>query len=194
MSIGMMLGEVERLDDQIARRRETLDERAREAGYASFGDMERELGTDLGPPDLWRGLLGAAGLADTAPSDTSARAQQALESFRMDLAEVQNLDRRRNSFLVEIHKKFSIPFACLVFILVGGPLGIRTRRGGFANMAIAVAFFITYYLFLIAGEQLADRRFVSPAFAMWLPNMVFGLVGIYLTVSVVGWGTSRGMR
>ena len=112
----------------------------------------------------------------------------------MDLSKIENLDRRRNSFLVEVHKKFSIPFACMVFILVGGPLGIRTRKGGFANMAIAVAFFITYYLFLIAGEQLADRRFVSPAFAMWLPNIVFGLVGIYLTVSVVGWGTSRGMR
>jgi len=107
---------------------------------------------------------------------------------------LQSLDRRIDSFKVEIHKKFSIPVACVVFVLVGGPLGIRTRKGGFANMAIAVAFFITYYLFLIAGEQLADRGFLSPFLSMWLPNLVFGALGVYLTVSVVGWGSSRGMR
>ena len=112
----------------------------------------------------------------------------------MDMTEVDNLQRRIGSYRVEIQKKFSIPFACVVFVLVGGPLGIRTRKGGFANMAIAVAFFIVYYLFLIAGEQLADRRFVSPMLAMWFPNLLFGLVGTYLTFSVVGWGPSRGMR
>jgi len=79
-------------------------------------------------------------------------------------------------------------------VLVGAPLGIRTRKGGFANVAIAVAFFIVYYFFLIGGEQLADRRLVSPALAMWMPNIFFGVMGISLTVSVVGWGPSRGMR
>ena len=77
---------------------------------------------------------------------------------------------------------------------IGAPLGIRTRRGGFANMAIAVAFFMIYYVFLIGGEQLADRGFLSPALAMWLPNLLFGVVGAYLTASVVGIGPSRGMR
>ncbi len=194
MNISMMLGEVHRIDEQIEKKNEKLDERARNAGYDSFPAMEKALGTQRSKPGLWKGLLGAVGLADNAPPDTTVKAQQALETFRMDLSEIKNLDRRRNSYMVEVHKKFSIPFACIVFILLGGPMGIRTRKGGFANMAIAVAFFITYYLFLIAGEQLADRRFISPAFAMWLPNLAFGLVGVYLTISVVGWGTSRGMR
>ena len=98
-------------------------------------------------------------------------------------------------FINALKYKFGILyFACVVFVLVGGPLGIRTRRGGFANMAIATAFFIVYYLVLIGGEQLADRLLLSPFVAMWFPNFLFGAVGVYLTVSVMGWGTSRGMR
>jgi lipopolysaccharide export system permease protein len=67
-------------------------------------------------------------------------------------------------------------------------------KGGFANMAIAVGFFLVYYLMLIGGEQLADRRLFSPLLAMWLPNLILGAIGVYLTASVMGIGPSRGMR
>jgi lipopolysaccharide export system permease protein len=68
------------------------------------------------------------------------------------------------------------------------------RRGGFANMAVAFGFFVVYYLLLIGGEQLADRRIVSPFLAMWFPNILLGAIGIYFTASIVGIGPSRGMR
>jgi lipopolysaccharide export system permease protein len=86
-----------------------------------------------------------------------------------------------NRYQVEIHKKISIPFACIVFVLMGAPLGVMTRRGGIAIAAIlSLIFFLLYYIFLIGGEELADVAIIPPFWAMWTPNIVLSLVGIYL--------------
>ena len=90
-----------------------------------------------------------------------------------------------NKYLVEIHKKFSIPFACLVFVLVGAPLGIMTKKGNFGVAAIISAVILTFYwIALIQGEKLADRLFISPFFGMWSFNIVLGLLGAYLTLKL----------
>ncbi len=87
-----------------------------------------------------------------------------------------------NRYAVEIQKKYSIPFACVVFLFLGVPLGIRTRKGGVAvATAVSILFFVVYYMFLVAGEELADRGYVSPIWALWLPNIVFFVIGIILT-------------
>jgi lipopolysaccharide export system permease protein len=83
---------------------------------------------------------------------------------------------------VEVQKKFSIPAACLVFVLVGAPLGMRARKSGIAVAFLSILFFVFYYLCLAGGEELADRRILSPWFAMWAPNLVLGAIGVYLTL------------
>jgi lipopolysaccharide export system permease protein len=89
--------------------------------------------------------------------------------------------RRINAFLVEIYKKYSIPFACIVFVLIGAPLGVRAHRGGIGVAAsLSVLFFLVYWAFLIGGEDLADRGILTPAMAMWAPNLLLGAVGIIL--------------
>lgn len=97
------------------------------------------------------------------------------------------IDARRgeiNRFTVEYHKKFAIPVACIIFVLVGAPLAVRFPRGG-AGMVIAISLtvFAIYYMSLIGGESLGDRGRVPPWFGPWAPNIVFGLMGI--------WGLSR---
>ena len=80
-----------------------------------------------------------------------------------------------------MHKKFSIPFACIIFILVGAPLGIIVRNNGLSmSFTMSLGFFIIYWSFLIGGEELADRNLLSPLIAMWLPNILFMLIGIYM--------------
>ena len=89
--------------------------------------------------------------------------------------------RRADAYLVEVHKKFSIPFACVVFVLVGAPLGALVRvRGATLSISLSLVFFFAYWIFLIGGERLADRGFVSPGAAMWAPNLFFGLLGLLL--------------
>ena len=87
--------------------------------------------------------------------------------------------------LVEYHKKFSIPFSCIVFVLMGAPLAMRVRKGGATGgFGLSLLFFIFYYICLIGGEELGDRTVVPAWLSMWFPNMVLGILGIYLTVGV----------
>ena len=90
-------------------------------------------------------------------------------------------DKQIDTYEVEIYKKYSIPFACLVFTLIGAPLGYRVRRGGFGIAAgFSLFFFLLYWASLIGGEKLADRDIVSPFLGMWLVNVILGLFGLYL--------------
>jgi len=94
----------------------------------------------------------------------------------------ESMERSIGRFSVEIEKKYSIPFACIVFVLLGVPLGLSTRKGS-AGMALGVSLLVIllYYLFLIAGEHLADRRMMPPFLSMWLPNIVLTAAGVMLT-------------
>jgi lipopolysaccharide export system permease protein len=117
-------------------------------------------------------------------SATSAliRARMISTSTATYLFRLQNIERETDQYLVEIYKKYSIPFACIVFVLVGVPLGIMARKGGFGVAAtLSLGFFVLYWTCLIGGEKLADRNIVSPFVGMWIANILIGLMGAYLT-------------
>lgn len=91
-----------------------------------------------------------------------------------------------NQYAVEIHKKFAIPLACLVFVFIGAPLGIMARKGGVGTGTIySLFFFVVYWVGMIRGEVLADRLMVKPWVAMWSPNIILGLIGTFLVWRMV---------
>jgi lipopolysaccharide export system permease protein len=102
------------------------------------------------------------------------------------LTEEQNIKNKRrlaNSLLVEVHKKYALAVACIVFILMGAPLGVMARKGGMAmGLGLSLGFFVLYWAFLIGGEELADRQIVSAFWAMWSANILIGAAGIYMLV------------
>lgn len=97
--------------------------------------------------------------------------------------------RTMNKLGVEIHKKYSIPVACIIFVLLGVPLGLSTRQGN-AGIALGVSllFILVYYLFLLGGEQLADRGFLPAWLAMWSADILMGALGVYLTIRSINEG------
>ncbi|MGL1936786.1 MAG: LptF/LptG family permease [Fibrobacterales bacterium] len=98
------------------------------------------------------------------------------------LRRLKRQKERLSQYSVEIHKKFSIPVACVVFILIGGPLGIMARSGGIGTGVIySIFFFILYWTCLTGGERLADRLFIPAWLGMWAPNIILGVTGLYLT-------------
>lgn len=125
--------------------------------------------------------------ADFNKANAIYRIQDRLNSAKnilfADMQIVLSSEERIDSFMVEYHKKYSIPFACIVFVLIGAPLGIMTRKGGLGVAAsISVLFFLVYWAFLIGGEKLADRNIVTPFWGMWSANFLLGALGIFLTV------------
>ena len=89
--------------------------------------------------------------------------------------------RRAAGLSVEIHKKFALPVACVVFVLIGAPIGMRVRRAGPAVAFVSIGFFLFYYVCLIGGEELANRLLLPAWLAMWLANLVLGAAGLDLT-------------
>ena len=89
--------------------------------------------------------------------------------------------KKNNQTYVEIHKKIAIPFACLIFILIGIPLGIISKNGKFTiNIAISLAFIIIYWAFLNIGEFLADENKINPFIGIWSGNFFMGIFALYL--------------
>ncbi len=114
----------------------------------------------------------------------------ALTLARQSLANITNqmtiIDYNRqqiSQYLVEIHKKYSIPAACIVFVFLGVPLGIIARRGTFGIAAtFSLGFFVLYWAALMGGEKFADRGYIPPWLGMWLGNILLSILGIFLTI------------
>jgi len=84
---------------------------------------------------------------------------------------------------VELHKRRAIPFACIVFGLIGVPLGIQPRRSGRSyGFVFTILILLAYYVSVIAFEMLAVRRTVPAFWAGWSPTLIFGALGVYLLI------------
>ena len=134
---------------------------------------------------------------DNSPADTAVRSMRerieratsivvstrsSLESERMRRSSELTV---ANKYLVEIHKKYAIPFACLLFVFVGCPMGILTKGGSFGSSALlSLGFYVLYWISMIGGEKLADRGLLSPAIAMWVGNVTIGLIAVIVTLRV----------
>lgn len=107
---------------------------------------------------------------------------------------VQSYERRINMYEVEIQKKFALSLACLVFALLGPPIALRFPRSGIGlTIGVSLVVFAIYYVGLIAGESLANNLKASPIVSMWGANIIFGTIGVVLTLRMGRrGGTARG--
>jgi len=189
MSAGMMLTEVDSLRKKLQNARERiqqlLDERI---GLQIAADNTRRLEdlTSLSPDSIIAMRIDS--LAQIASEHRRLRQDIRVGMQRIDtqLRLIESYRRQINKYMSEVHKKYSIPVACIVFVLIGAPLGIMARHGGFAvGAGFSLFFFLVYWAGLIGGEELADRLIISPFFAMWTPNLVVGSLGLWLTIRTI---------
>jgi lipopolysaccharide export system permease protein len=84
---------------------------------------------------------------------------------------------------IEFQKRMSISYACLVFGLIGAPLGIRKGRSGkSAGIAISIGVILVYYLVLGTAAQFAESETLSPVAATWIPNGLITAAAIALLI------------
>jgi lipopolysaccharide export LptBFGC system permease protein LptF len=90
-------------------------------------------------------------------------------------------ERRHPHYLTEFHKKFSIPFAIFVFVLIGAPLGIRVKRSGkISGFSLSIALAVSYYLLFVMGETLGASGRIPAFLGVWIPNVLLGGLGCVL--------------
>jgi lipopolysaccharide export system permease protein len=126
-------------------------------------------------------------LKKSPPSFTRNMELQRLHSMqKMTSDRVEELKELISSLQVEYHKKFSISFAIIIFILIGIPLGLMTRTSGIGmSFSVSSVIFLIYYIALNAGEQLADKGNMPPFLSMWLSNIAFLIIAIFLIISSI---------
>ena len=112
---------------------------------------------------------------------TPGAREMSIPQLRARAAELEAQGIYPHSELFEIQKKFSIPFACLVFGLIGLALGASNRRDGkLASFVVGISVSFIYYVLLWLGQSLVRGHVVPPWVAAWLPNIALGGLGLLL--------------
>lgn len=103
-----------------------------------------------------------------------------LRKLGQDPSARKSVQMRMAQIWVELHKRLALPVAGLIFVLLGVPIAVITRRGGYGT-AFGVSFFVfvLYYIMLLSGEQLSNRG-VLPHPVIWFPNLLFVGLAVWL--------------
>lgn len=190
MSTGQLLTEASAVQDQLRGARIRLAARLSEAGYPPGAADWVESGGGL-PAALaaaWARFTGVR-----LPQWESLPPEQ-LSELTLSRIEISTVRKRLASLEVEVHKKYSLACACIVFVLVGAPLGVRVRRGGPTVGFLSLVFFLFYFIALVAGEAMAERLLLPAGFSMWAPNGVLAVLGLAWTWSACDLGWPRPAR
>ena len=155
--------------------------------FAEYSSEKRVREKDIG--ELWQGVgqirqnrQKLAAERDGLAASGAAGVDAVNRRRWLDTA-LQQSRREWRSHWVEIHKKFALPFICLVFVLVGIPLGTTTKKGGrTSGFTISLGIILVYYVLITAGEKMALDGRLSPFIGMWGPNIIFLLAGAYLFI------------
>ncbi len=118
--------------------------------------------------------------------------EMSIDDIREKMKEVRRTGGDPIPYEVEIHKRYAIPFTCIIFALIGVPLGIQPRRSGRSyGFILSILILLAYYISVTLSEIFAMRRTISPLLAGWTPNLLFCGLGIYLFVKAANESPSK---
>ena len=122
-------------------------------------------------------------LPDTAQLEKEALVGHRELSINLLLKQIKDFEKKglpTFAAKVELSKKFAIPFTCLLFGLLGAPLGIHSSRGGKSgSFATSVMVILLYYMGLIFAQNMGKSGQVEPYSSIWVPNIIIFFVIVY---------------
>jgi len=109
--------------------------------------------------------------------------EMSIDQIKRGIEELRKKGEDTADLEVSLHRLHALPFACIVFALIGVPLGIQPRRSAKSyGFVFSILIILAYYVSLIAFGMLAVRKMIPSFLAGWLPTMMFGSLGIYLLI------------
>ena len=122
-------------------------------------------------------------LPDTAQLEKEALVGHRELSINLLLKQIKDFENKglpTFAAKVELSKKFAIPFTCLLFGLLGAPLGIHSSRGGKSgSFATSIMVILLYYMGLIFAQNMGKSGQVEPYSSIWVPNIIIFFVIVY---------------
>lgn len=120
--------------------------------------------------------------AKTIASSMKARVSSLLNDAQYNAIIIQDNESYYNRHAIELHRKFTLSFACLIFFFIGAPLGAIIRKGGLGMpVVVSVLMFIVYYIIDTMGVKFARESVIDVWQGMWLSSFVLLPIGIFLT-------------
>jgi lipopolysaccharide export system permease protein len=164
-----------------------------ESGTLDSDEESRQLRLHLANGSIHQVAEGKYRRLDFKGYDLSVDLSKSIKNFRqneqdMTLTELRD-NLARGGFAkrltvdmgMEIHRRFALPFACIIFALVAMPLGIQNRRSGkAAGFSFSIAAILVYYIVQSVGRTLGEKEVLSGWLAVWLPNIIFLAAGLHL--------------
>jgi lipopolysaccharide export system permease protein len=110
-----------------------------------------------------------------------ARSGEAFLTTAVENEQMQDISLNKHK--IELHKKFTLAFACLIMFFVGAPFGAMVRKGGLGVPVIfSFLFYLIYYVLSMIGEK-SVKSAESPVFeGMWYPTGIILLIGVYFYI------------
>ncbi|HWZ52163.1 MAG TPA: LPS export ABC transporter permease LptG [Granulicella sp.] len=127
--------------------------------------------------------------------DTPLHALSLQQVYRLSRAPAKSPGAQTaRPYQIELNTRFSYPFACLVLMLVGVPLGITSKRGGRSSSFVLTIFLVVgYYLISSVGVGFAKSGKLSPFLGVWSANLIFTVAGAVLLQQMSRGGTGNGI-
>jgi len=108
-----------------------------------------------------------------------------INELRSEISRLKSEGIDPSPLITQINERLTLALSPIVFILLGAPLAIITRRREKSiNIGLAILIIVAYYPLLIGCEALGIQGYVNPQIAMWIPNMLFGFIGMLLTLKL----------
>ena len=102
------------------------------------------------------------------------------KELKVFIAQEKTLGKNITKLMIQYYLKFALPFACLIFTMIGAAVSFQPhRRSSAMGMGLSIVI-ILYYIIYSLGFALCINSVISPIIAAWMPNILVGLVSIYL--------------
>ncbi len=114
--------------------------------------------------------------------NASTNTQSISNTIKFTMEEEERGQEVIRRFIITVHEKFTLSFACLILFFIGAPMGAIIRKGGLGfPVVISVIFFIIFHIASITGKKYVIAGVLSPEVGMWLASLLLLPIGIFLT-------------
>lgn len=114
-------------------------------------------------------------------ANAKRNAQEDLLTINKDIRQFNSLKAEEIAHQVELHRKFTLPFTCFIFFIIGSSLGAIIRKGGLGMpVVVAIAFFIVYYLIDTFGANMVHEEILPAYIGMWLASAILSIIAIFV--------------